>query len=439
MKFSLHGVKVPHRKNTLNSTAVRMPAPNTVTLLTQMHIGKPSKPVVKVGDKVKVGTLIAEADGFVSAHVHSSVSGTVKKIEDVIMSSGSICKGIVIESDGEMALDEKIAPPVIDSKESLIQAIAESGSVGLGGAGFPTNVKFNVDVDKLEEIIINGAECEPYITSDNYTMTERANDIKLALSYFEKYLGVKKIIIGVEKNKPEAIRSMRSLAEQDGCLTVKVLPSIYPQGGEKVLIYHLTGKVVPMGKLPIDVGSIVVNCTTVAEIGRYISTGMPLIEKCVTVDGSAVSNPMNVIVPIGTSLADVFDFTGGFKEEPKKVIYGGPMMGTSVPSLNLPILKNNNAILAFNEKDSVGKKPEACIKCGRCVNACPFGINPPELAKAFADHDVEKMIKLGAETCMECGCCSFVCPANRPIVQNNKLIKAEIREYRNSKGKEAAK
>lgn len=430
MRFSLPGTKVPHRKNTASMQPVRMPTPTIVTIPMQMHIGNSACPVVKQGDKVYVGTLIAEADGFISAPIHSSVSGVVKKIEQITISNGNICNAVVIESDGEMKLDESVRPPVIDSKQSLISAIKDSGIVGLGGAGFPTYVKFNVDVDKIEQLVINGAECEPYITSDTRTMIDRVEDIKLALSYFEKYLGIKKIVIGIEKNKPEAIASMKALAAEDNAVTVKVLPSIYPQGGEKVLVYNTTGKVIPVGKLPIDVGCIVSNCTTIADIGKYIKTGMPLVEKCITVDGSSVKNPMNVIAPIGTALSDVFEFSGGYSSEPSKILYGGPMMGIAVPDASVPVLKNTNAILAFDKRDAVLAEPQPCIKCGRCLNACPFGINPPALAKALSQHDIEAMEKFGGDACMECGCCSFVCPANRPLVQNHRLIKTELREHR---------
>ena len=435
MRFSLHGTKVPHRKNTADLKPVKMTAPKTVTLPVKMHIGAPAKAVVKAGDKVFVGTLIAEATGAVSAPIHSSVSGEVKKIEPFTSSDGEICDAIIIESDGEMKLDGSIKAPIINSKESLISAIRQSGIVGLGGAGFPTHKKFDVDTDKIEELIINGAECEPYITVDTRTMIDRTEDIKVALSYIKKYLGIKKIIIGIEKNKPKAIASIKALASDDEAITVKVLPSLYPQGGEKVLVYHTTGKVIPVGKLPVDVNCIVSNCTTIADIGKYIKTGIPLVEKCITVDGSSVKNPMNVIVPIGTSLSEVFEFSGGYCCEPKKLIYGGPMMGIAVPNGDVPILKNTNAILAFNEHDSVLTKPQPCIKCGRCINVCPLGINPPALAKALDEHNIAAMKKYGGIACMECGCCSYVCPANRPLVQNHKLIKTELRmEQTNANG-----
>ena len=220
---------------------------------------------------------------------------------------------------------------------------------------------------------------------------------------------------------------MQALAERDSAIEVKVLPSIYPQGGEKVLVYHTTGKVIPAGKLPIDVGCVVCNSTTMATIGQFLKTGMPLVEKCITVDGSAVKEPKNVIAPIGTSLKDVFEFCGGFTAEPEKVLYGGPMMGISVPDLDAPVLKNTNAVLALNAKDAKAPKTTACIKCGSCANHCPMGINPVTIAKALRHEDWETLEEAGTMLCMECGCCAFVCPAKRPIVQNNKLAKAALR------------
>lgn len=428
MLFSLKGVRVPHRKNTDNMAAVWMDVPKTVTLPMSMHIGKPAKPVVKVGDHVDVGTLIAEQDGFVSSPIYASVSGTVKKIDEVLLAGGGTAAAITIESDGAMTKDAAIQPPKIESKEDLIEALRLSGIVGLGGAGFPTYIKFNVDPSKIEELIINGAECEPYITSDSITMLERTDDIAAGIAAMEKHLGIKKVIFGIEKNKKEAIASMKKLEEKDDKLKVCVLDDLYPQGGEKVLIYHTTGKTVPAGKLPIDVGCIVCNSTTMAAIGQYIKTGMPLVNKCVTVDGSAVQSPQNVIVPIGTLLRDVFEFCGGFKEEPGKVIYGGPMMGISVPGLDVPVLKNTNALVALNEKEAAPAKTTACIRCGACANHCPFRLNPAAIAKAYNHEDWEALAKLRVDVCMECGCCSFICPAHRPLVQTNKLAKAAMRE-----------
>ena len=428
MLFSLKGVRVPHRKHTDGMTAVKMDAPKIVTLPMSMHIGKPAVPVVKVGDHVDVGTLIAEQDGFVSSPVYATVSGTVKKIEEMLLAGGNTAQAVVIESDGAMTASEAVQAPKVESKEDLIEAIKKSGIVGLGGAGFPTYVKFNVEPSRIEELVINGAECEPYITSDSITMVERAEDIATAIAAMEKHLGIKKVILGIEKNKAKAIECMRKLEEKDPCFKVCVLDDKYPQGGEKVLIYHTTGKTVPAGKLPIDVGCIVCNSTTMATIGQYLKTGMPLVEKCVTVDGSAVQNPQNVIVPIGTPLRDVFEFCGGFKAEPGKVLYGGPMMGIAVPNLDVPVLKNTNALVALDEKEAAPAKTTACIRCGACANHCPFKLNPAAIAKAYRNDDMETLAELRVDICMECGCCSFICPANRPLVQTNKLAKAALRE-----------
>ena len=437
MAFSLHGVHVPHRKNTANKSAVRMESPKTVTLPMSMHIGAPAKPIVKVGDPVQVGTLIAEAGGAVSVPIHASVSGKVSKISDYLLSDGRTVPAVILESDGEMTPDESLAPPVVDSRESLIEAIKASGIVGLGGAGFPTHFKLNVDPAKIEHLIINGAECEPYVTSDTLTMVERADDMAYAIEALKTHLGLKSIIIGIENNKKKAIASMMDLMKQTcrGCtVQVKVLPALYPQGGEKVLIYHTTGKVVPMGKFPIDVGCVVINCTTLAAIGAYLKTGMPLVEKCVTVDGGAVKEPRNVLVPVGTAMADVFAFCGGFTAEPAKVVYGGPMMGITVPDTNAPILKNTNAILALTEKETKLPKTTACIRCGACTNTCPFGLAPAAIAKAYKNKDAVALEDLHLNACMECGCCSFVCPANRPLVQTNKLAKVFLKEEKAKEG-----
>lgn len=428
MAFKLQGVNVPHKKNTANKTAVKITPPKTVILPTVMHIGAPAKIVVKKGDTVKVGTLVAEQNGNVSSPVYATVSGTVTGIDSILLSSGKSCDTVIIESDGEMTPDSGLTPPVVTNRKELIEAIRLSGIVGLGGAGFPTFIKFGTDEPlEISELVINGAECEPYITSDSVTMVDKADDIAYAIDVLVKYLNIPRVIIGIEKNKPQAIESMKKLALQNSKIEVKVLPSIYPQGGEKVLVYHTTGKVIGKGKLPISVGCVVCNSSTIAAIGDYLKTGMPLTQRTVTVDGGAVNNPQNVIVPIGTPIKDVFDFCGGIKAEPYKVLYGGPMMGISVPDLNNPILKNTNAVLALTEKEARLPKTTACIKCGSCANSCPFNINPVRILKAYKDKDIQALEKMGTELCMECGCCSFVCPAKIPIVQNNKLAKAALR------------
>ena len=432
MAFYLKGAHVPHRKNTVNTPACRIENVDSVTLPVVQHIGAPSTVCVKVGDIVKIGTVVAEQNGFVGSAVHASVSGTVSAVSDMLLSNGKTVPAVTIKSDLEMQLDEGITPPVVSNREELLDAIKESGIVGLGGAGFPTYVKFATD-KKIEALVINGAECEPYITSDSYTMVAEQENIAYAIEMLTKYFEIDKVIIGIEKNKPAAIAAMKNIAAANPSVSVKVLPALYPQGGEKVLVYHTTGKKIGVGKLPIDVGCVVCNSTTVASIGKYLKTGIPLTEKCVTVDGGAVKGPKNVIAPIGTPIKDLIDFCGGYKSEPAKIIYGGPMMGVTVLDDTYPIIKNTNAILALSEKEAKPVTPTACIKCGACLNHCPFGINPPSIAKALKDKDADALKKCGVEACMECGCCSFVCPAKRPIVQNNKLAKQFLRDKKEAK------
>ena len=426
--MKLHGIKVPHKKNTANCVPVRLSVPETVQIPMSMHIGKPAKVVVKRGDTVKVGQLIGEADGFISAPVHSSVSGTVAKIEEMTLSNGAKGQCVVIDTDGEQTVFEGVKPPVVTDLQSFTEAVRQSGAVGLGGAGFPTFVKLSIkDLSKLDAVVINAAECEPYITSDTRTMLDKSDDIMRGIEAVKKYLHPNRFIIGIEKNKPEAIKKMQELASQSEGVEVKVLPSSYPQGGEKVLVFNTVGKIIPKGGLPLDVGVIVINVTTLAFIGSYLKTGMPLVNKCVTVDGSAVKEPKNVIAPIGMSIADVLEQSGGTKSEVAKALYGGPMMGLAVPSLDSPILKNTNAITAMDIKEATPPKTTPCIRCGACLNHCPLRLDPREIARAYKLGSVEDLQTLHVDLCMECGCCSYICPAHRPLVQTNKLAKALLR------------
>ncbi len=426
--MKLHGIKVPHKKNTANCVPVRLSVPETVRIPMSMHIGKPAKVAVKRGDTVKVGQLIGEADGFISAPVHSSVSGTVAKIEEMTLSNGAKGQCVVIDTDGEQTVFEGVKPPVVTDLQSFTEAVRQSGAVGLGGAGFPTFVKLSVkDLSKLDAVVINAAECEPYITSDTRTMLDKSDDIMSGIEAVKKYLQPNRFIIGIEKNKPGAIKKMQELASQSEGVEVKVLPSSYPQGGEKVLVFNTVGKIIPKGGLPIDVGVIVINVTTLAFIGNYLKTGMPLVNKCVTVDGSAVKEPKNVIAPIGMSIADLLEQSGGTKSEVAKALYGGPMMGLAVPSLDSPILKNTNAITAMDIKEATPPKTTPCIRCGACLNHCPLRLDPREIARAYKLGSVEDLQTLHVDLCMECGCCSYICPAHRPLVQTNKLAKALLR------------
>ena len=433
--FKLSGVHVKHCKNTAKLKAERIPTPKSITVPMSMHIGAPAVPIVKVGDTVKVGQLIGEAGPGLSSPVYSGVSGTVKKIDGIISISGAQIPTVVIESDGEQTIAESVVPYEVNTREEFLDALSRSGIVGLGGAGFPTLVKLKADVSKIDTLLINGAECEPYITSDTRTMIDDAAAVADGIRLVAGFLEINNIVIGIEKNKPECITSMRRAVRNIKWARVKPLPSVYPQGGEKVLVYHTLGRVIKEGGLPLDCGVIVMNCTTIAAISRFIRTGMPLVEKCITVDGSAVANPKNVIAPIGTPVMDLIEFCGGFSEEPRKMLYGGPMMGIALPDTSSPVLKQTNAVLAFGKKEATPPKVTPCIKCGRCVEHCPFGIDPTAISKAYMENDPETLEKLKVNLCMECGCCSYVCPAKRNIVQRNKMAKTMLRNYQIEKKK----
>ena len=434
----LPGVHAPHRKHTADMAPVRMPVPGVVKIPMSMNIGRPATPTVKLMAKVQVGQKIAEAGGFLGAPIHASVSGTVKKLEETTLFHGGSCKVLVIETDGEQTRWDGLTPPEVTDFDSFLAAVRESGVVGLGGATFPTAVKLKVDPEKVEYICINGAECEPYITADTRTMLDEGERLSEGIDLLRRFYPKARILVGIEDNKPKSIRHLRELNAGKERVEVRALPALYPQGGEKVLIHNLTGRVVPAGKLPIDVGCIVLNTTTLKTIAEYIQTGMPLVERVVTVDGSAVKHPMNVIAPIGASIRDVVEFTGGFAEEPRKIIMGGPMMGISVPSADECVAKGTGSILCFGAKDAVLPEPTACIKCGRCVNHCPLHLSPADIETAFRLNKPEDLAALRVDLCMECGCCAYICPARRPLVQVNKLAKGELRKYTHRIKAEAA-
>ncbi len=426
---------IPHNKNTAEMSPLKMTPPKEVLLSMSQHIGAPATPIVKVGDEVKVGQLVAEPSGYVSSPVYSSVSGKVTKIDTYLRPDGKSVPAIRIESDGLMTVAEGITPPEVTDLDSFIEAIRSSGLVGLGGAGFPTSVKLDaVKKGGIHTIVINGAECEPYITSDTRTMLDDSGSVYDGVTLLERYVPTaEKIIFGIENNKPACIEEMARIFRDNAKVSILPLPSLYPQGAEKVLIYNATGLAVPEGKLPADVGVLVINVTSLAVLAKYIKTGMPLVEKCVTVDGSAVKEPKNVIAPIGTPLCDIIEFAGGLSEEAGKVLFGGPMMGVPACSLDEPISKTTNAITVLSVKDSIEREATACIHCGRCVSACPIGLNPTAFSKALNLGTEDKMARLeeySVNLCMECGCCSFVCPASRPLVQNNRLAKAALRDYK---------
>ena len=432
--FRTHGgAAVPHHKNTAQAESAVLPCPAQVTIPMQQHVGAPCKPLVKVGDLVQVGQKIADSDAFVSAPIHASISGKVSAVTKVMLPGGQYTEAVVIDSDGQMTVSPEVRPPKADTLEDFLKAVRESGLVGLGGAGFPAHVKLNVPKDKhLDTLIVNGTECEPYITADNREALENSWAVLSGVYTLLELLKLERVIIAVESNKPKVIETLRRIAdnkENDPEDRVRVLPlkARYPQGAEKVLVQACTNRIIPLGKLPADVGCLVMNITSVAFLADYLKTGMPLVKKRVTIDGSAVAQPQNVIVPIGAKIADVIQFCGGYKTPPRKLLMGGPMMGIALTDDSLPILKQNNGILAFAEADAALPKTTACIRCGRCVAGCPMHLMPTLLEKYAELGNTEELDRLGAMCCMECGTCAYNCPAGRPLVQAIRMGKALLR------------
>jgi electron transport complex protein RnfC len=401
----------------------------------QQHIGAPCKPTVKKGDHVYLGQVIGDSEAFVCAPIHASVSGTVQQVTKVLLTGGQATEAVVIESDGQMEADPAIAPPApVTNKKELAEAARKSGLVGLGGAGFPAHVKLNVpDGKSIDTLIINVAECEPYVTSDHREALENGKNVLEGVYKVKEILDVHRVIIAVEDNKPDVIERLTEIAddpEKDPKDEVRVLAlkSRYPQGAEKVLVQACTGRKVPAGQLPADVGCLVMNIASVSFLASYMRTGMPLTLKRVTIDGSAIKEPKNVIVPVGTPIKDVIEFCGGYKAPPRKMLMGGPMMGIAITSDELPILKQNNAILAFDQQEAKLYETTACIRCGRCVAACPMELMPTKLEKAAEKKDAESLLALDVMTCMECGCCAFSCPAGRRLVQAIRMGKSIVRK-----------
>ena len=421
----LNGIKLRHNKNTKDCETADFSLPKSVIIPMSQHMGAPCKCIVKKGDTVTVGQKIGDTDAFMSAPVHSSVSGTVTEVKDYLMANGTVCEAAVIETDGSQTPCPDIKVPVVRDKQSFIMSIRESGLTGLGGAGFPTHIKLNYDAVKtpIDTLVINAAECEPFITSDYRELMERPTDIVEGILLVQKYLGIPMCKLCIEDNKPDAIKLMKSKTADIKSIDVVSLPSSYPQGAEKVIVYSATGRIVAEGELPSNQGAMVMNVSTAASIYRYQRTGMPLVSRRITVDGDAVTkNAGNYFVPVGTRVSEILDYCG--VTEAKKVLYGGPMMGSCLYDTDQPILKTTNAILAFKD----GRLPEttACIRCGRCIRTCPLGLMPVALESAYREKDVEELKRLKVMLCMNCGCCVYACPAHRPLAEINQLANALI-------------
>lgn len=401
------------------------------------HIGAPATPLVAKGDQVLAGQKIGEASGFISANVICSVSGTVKAIEPRRVANGAMVNSIIVENDGEYKTVEGLGAdrdPAALSKQEIRDIIKEAGIVGLGGAGFPTHVKLTPkDENAIEYILVNGAECEPYLTSDYRMMLEEPEKIvgglKVILQLFDKAKGV----IGIENNKPEAIAKLTELVKDEPRIEVCPLMTKYPQGGERSLINAITGRKVNSSMLPADAGCIVDNVDTVIAVYMAVCKTTPLMRRIVTVTGDAVANPQNYNVKIGTNFQELVDAAGGFKTEPEKLIAGGPMMGMALFTLDIPVTKTCSALTCFTHDEVAAHEPSACIRCGKCVSVCPSHIVPVMMMKAALKGDCETFENINGMECMECGSCTFVCPAKRQLTQAFKEMRKTVAANRRKK------
>lgn len=409
-----------------DSPVTAIEAGDTLYYSVSQHIGAPAKPVVAKGDRVLKGQMVAEAGGFVSAPVYATVSGTVKGIEKMRMAGGNLADCIVVENDRQM--EEVSYEPVssLDSltKEEIRKRISAAGIVGMGGAGFPTHVKLSPkEPEKIDYILVNGAECEPYLTSDYRRMLEEPEKIVEGLRVILKLFPQARGYICIEDNKPDCIKIMEPLCREDSNIEVKTLKTKYPQGAERMLIYAVTGRKINSSMLPADAGCIVDNIDTVAAIRNAVLLGEPLMSRIMTVTGDAVKEPKNLLVPMGMLMSEVVEAAGGFKTEPAKIIAGGPMMGNALFGLRVPVIKTSSAILALSRDEVAASEPSACINCGRCMEACPGRVIPARLA-VFADKgDEESFLKYNGMECCECGCCSFVCPAKHQLTQSIRSMR----------------
>lgn len=433
--FPMGGIHVNKYKNTSDVSIEFAGLPETVTIPVKQHIGAPSKIIVNKGDKVKVGTLLADFDGVVSSDVHSSVSGEIVKMEAVPNANGYEETMITIKVEGdEWEPSINRSPDVVKeinfTPEEIVQKIRESGIVGMGGAGFPTPIKTSIPEGKKAEIlIINGIECEPFLTADDRLMQEYAEHIIMGARVLNRALGIQNAVIAIDENKPKAISELQRLSKLYIGVNVRVCKTKYPQGGEKQLIKAITGKEIPSGKLPIDVGCVVQNVGTTFAVYEAVLKNKPLFERIITVSGNACAHPANYRVRVGTPISFLIEKTKTSMDDVEKVISGGPMMGTTITNINAPTTKLTSGVLLF-KGDEFNKRPQTnCIRCGKCAVACPIGLRPYAIKDAFLHNSgVAELKELHALDCIECGCCAYSCPAHLPLLDYCKLSKQELRK-----------
>lgn len=417
----LNGIRLLQSKRAQNKQITSLPLPKCVRIPMLMHMGVPCETAVEPGDYVYVGQVIGNAESEQSVPIHASVSGTVTEISDYTLTDGRQVPCVEIEPDGLQVIHPDCIPPTITTKQELADAARASGCVGLGGSGDLTYQKFSRQ-EKMTVLVLNGAECEKHLASDLRQMVENPEQIISGAAMIQKILKIKEVLIGVQSNRPAAIQALSQAAESHPNITICPLPPVYPQGEKKVLVYHTTGMVVPEGKEPEDIGVLVLNVSTCAFLYQYTQTGIPMVERVVTVDGNAVPKARNLLVPIGTPITDVLNHVFCEPEQVKQVYSGDTMMGMSYPSLDASILKPQNGLIAMKTLPKE-KKPSDCIRCGRCIHACPMQLNPTDMDRAYALRDVRTLTELHTGLCMSCGCCTYICPSNRPLTETIRQAK----------------
>jgi len=439
--FKIGGVHPEENKISAGAAIKSLALPKTVVIPLSQSLGAPSVPVVNKGDKVLTGQLIAQGNSFISSNIHSPVSGTVSKIDDMMDASGYRRKAIIIDAEGDEWVDTidrspEIKPEMALSREEIIARIKNAGIVGLGGATFPTHVKLMVPAGKKAEcLIINAVECEPYLTSDHRIMLEKGEEVMIGIKILMKALAVDKAYVGIENNKPDAVAHLSKLAEKHKGIEVAALKVKYPQGGEKQLIKALINREVPSGKLPIEVGCVVQNVGTAFAVYEAVQKNKPLIERVVTVTGKAVTNPSNFMVRIGTPVSALLEEAGGMPGNTGKIINGGPMMGKAVNSTEIPVVKGMSGLVLMPGNEARRMTVSNCIRCAKCVSACPMGLAPYLIAQTSEIGKEEMAEDLRVLDCIECGSCSFTCPSGRPLLENIRMAKTKVGQIIRSRAK----